>query len=146
LRITLVSIASLVCVCLLSQVASGFEFKAPPQHTSLAVLSGCDSGYLVKDCGNNAKITRTKSYTIELKESLNMDSNDKKPKDTKETKPQAKKPTKDTKKSEKPKKPEPKKLDKDLKKKFEKIKKTTKKTAMQKTKHDTVKNSISNVR
>lgn len=141
MKIILTGLAGLVCVCLISQVASGFEPKIPLSNIPLAVLSDCDSGYLVKNCDNSqGTIKQTKGYAINLKESLTMDSSDKK----KDTKTKEKK--SDTKKPK----------DKDLKKKFEKVKEklkakkkpttSSKQNSTQKTKHDTAKNSIGNMR
>ncbi|HXG14313.1 MAG TPA: hypothetical protein VNK25_04200 [Candidatus Nitrosotenuis sp.] len=142
-------LAVFASICLLGQAASGFSPKIP-QGSLLVALSGCNTGY---DCESKATIKRTANYVINLKESLNMDSNDKKPSSKKDTdaKP-TKKTTKEEKKPVKKEKPSSKKLSDDLKKKFEQIKKklkkdsTTQKTKTQKTKHDTVKNSINNIR
>lgn len=140
MKVILTGLAGLVCVCLISQAASGFEPKIPLSNIPLVVLSDCDSGYLVNNCGNSqGTLKQTKGYEIKLKESLTMDSSDKK----KDTKTKEKK--SDTKKPKA----------KDLKKKFEKVKEklkakkkpiTSSKQSEQKTKHDTAKNSIGNIR
>jgi hydrogenase maturation factor HypE len=150
MKAILTGLAGLVCVCLISQVASGFEPKISLSNTSLVVLLDCDSGYLVKNCGNSqGTIKQTKGYAINLKESLSMDSDK-----NKDTKPTKAKETKQTKTKEK--KPDTKKAKaKDLKKKFEKVMEksqtkkkpaTPSKQSTQKTKHDTAKNSIGNIR
>ncbi|MEW6044531.1 MAG: hypothetical protein AB1608_09720 [Thermoproteota archaeon] len=139
MKIAFAALAIFVSACLIGQAASGFS--AMPQNTPMVVLSGCNTGY---DC-DKSTIKRIESYTINLKESLNMDSNDKKPSDKKDK--SEKKSTKDKKKPVKKEKVAPKKLNDDLKKKFDQIKKKPKKdSSTQKTKHDTVKNSISNIR
>lgn len=131
--------AAIVCVCLVSQAASG-SVMVP--STSFVVLSGCDSGYLVKDCQSKATITRVKSYSVNLKESLEMDSGDKKPDTkTKEEKPAAKK--------DKSSKYKLCNKYKDDAKKFNACKNAIDKKLdkkSKKTKHDTVKNSIGNIR
>jgi hypothetical protein len=135
-------------MCLLGQAAAGFSPKTP-QDTLPVVLSGCDATY---DCQSKTTIKRTASYTINLKESLNMDSNDKKPSSKKDTDDKSTKKQQKEKKPVKKEKATSKKLNDDLKKKFEQIKKKPKKdsssqkTKPQKTKHDAVKNSISNIR
>lgn len=128
------SAAVVVCVCLVSQAASGFVMMP---NTSLVVLSGCDSGYLVKDCGDKSTITRVKDYSVNLKESIKMDSGDKKA-DTKEKKPVTKKVVKSSKYKSCDKY-------KNSSKKYSACKKAIDKKSL-KTKHDTVKNSINNVR
>ncbi|HXG74394.1 MAG TPA: hypothetical protein VNK44_06220 [Candidatus Nitrosotenuis sp.] len=145
MKIALAVLAVLASACLLGQAASGFSPKAP-QGTLLVVLSECDTGH---DCQSKTTIKRTTSYTINLKESLNMDSNDKKPSDKKDTGAKSAKKAKEEKKPVKKEKQSSKKLSDDLKKKFEQIKKKPKKDSQKtklQTKHDTVKNSISNIR
>jgi hypothetical protein len=126
-------------MCLIGQAASGFVMMP---NTALVILSGCDSGYLVKDCGNEATITKVKDYSVNLKESIKMDSGDKK-QDTKEKKPVAKKVVKSSKYKSCDKY-------KDNSKKYSACKKSVDKKLLkqqsQKTKHDTVKNSIGNIR
>lgn len=147
MKIVFTSLAILTSICLIGQSASGFVWVP---NTAFVALSGCDAGYLVKDCDNKGTIHKTKSYTINLQESLNIDNNDKKPSDKKNdksTKP-AKKLSTDKKKPVKKEKTT-KKLGDDLKKKFDQIKKKSKpvtKSNTQKTKHDTAKNSINNIR
>lgn len=148
MKTVLASMATIVCVCLVSQAASGFVMMP---STSFVVLSGCDSGYLVKDCQGKSTIARVKSYSVNLKESLEINSGDKKP-DTKtkekkaETKTKEKKPT--VKKDESSKYKLCDKY-KDNAKKFNTCKKAIDKKLdkkSEKTKHDTVKNSIGNIR
>ena len=124
----LAGIAVIACVCLIGQAASGFVITP---NIALAVLSDCDSGRLVDNCGGKVGVARVKGYTINLQESLQMDSGDKKSTDTK----------KDAKKS----KYKSCNKYKDNAKKFSTCKKLIDKKS-QKTKHDTAKNSIGNVR
>ncbi|MGQ0772107.1 MAG: hypothetical protein ACT4NT_04985 [Nitrososphaerota archaeon] len=149
MKVILTGIAGLVCICLISQAASGFEPQTPLSNTSLIILSDCDSGYLVNHCNNSqGTVKQTKGYAIKLKESLSMDSDKKK-----DTKPTKTKETKQTKTKEK--KSDTKKSNaKDLKKKFDQVKEklkakkkpiTSSKQSTQ-TKHDTAKNSIGNMR
>ncbi len=133
MKAILASIAVVVCTCLIGQAASGFVMMP---NTALVILSGCDSGYLVKDCKSKATITKIKDYSVNLKESLKMDSDDKK--DAKEKKPVTKKVAKSSKYKSCDKY-------KDNSKKFNACKKSIDKKS-QKTKHDTVKNSIGNIR
>ncbi len=106
-------------------------------NTALVILSGCDSGYLIKGCEGKVTITQTKSYSINLQESLEMDSSDKK-KDTKEKKSDTKKVVKKSKYKSCSKY-------KDNSKKYNACKKSIDKKT-QKPKHDTIKNSIGNIR
>jgi len=138
LKVILTSIAVIVSICLIGQAASGFVMMP---NTTLVILSGCDSGYLIKDCGSKATITQTKSYSINLKESLKMDTGDKR-EDTKEKKSETKKVVKNSKYKSCNKY-------KDNSKKYNACKKSIDKKLdkkSQKTKHDTVKNSIGNIR
>ncbi|MFN3653895.1 MAG: hypothetical protein ACK4TO_01030 [Candidatus Nitrosotenuis sp.] len=142
MKTTFAVLAVFASICLLGHTASGFSPKTP-QSSLLVALSGCSTGY---DCESKTTIKRTTNYVINLKESLNMDSNDKKPSNKKDTdaKP-TKKTTKEEKKAVKKEKPSSKKLSDDLKKKFEQIKKKlkkdsiTQKTKMQKAKQDIAK-------
>ena len=136
MKTILASAAVIVCICLIGQAASGFVAKTP--STSLVTLAGCDSGYLVKDCENKETIKRTKSYSINLTESLKMDTGDKKKDAKTEKKPDTKKVVKSSKYKTCDKY-------KDSSKKYNACKKAIDKKS-QKTKHDTVKNSIGNVR
>ncbi|MFY9301652.1 MAG: hypothetical protein WAO91_10750 [Candidatus Nitrosotenuis sp.] len=135
----LAGMAAIVSVCLVSQSASGFVMVP---STSFVALSGCDSGYLVKDCKSKATITRVKSYSVNLKESLEIDSGDKKQEaKTKEKKPAAKK--------DKSSKYKLCNKYKDNAKKFNACKKLIDKKLdkkSKKTKRDTAKNSIGNIR
>jgi hypothetical protein len=146
LKVAFAALAIFVSVCLLGQAASGFSIT--PQSTPMVVLSGCNTTY---ECENKATIKRTANYVIKLKESLNMDSGDKKPSDKKDSDKSSKKSTKDTKKPMKKEKGAPKKLDDDLKKKFDQIKKKSKTDSLTQksktqTKQGTIKNSINNIR
>jgi hypothetical protein len=139
LKAILAGMAAIACVCLVSQAASGFVMVP---STAFVTLSSCDSGYLVKDCQNKATITRVKSYSVNLKESLEMDSGDKK----QDAKTKEKKPT-----AKKEKNSKYKLCDKynDNAKKFNSCKNSIDKKLdkkSKKAKHDTVKNSISNIR
>ncbi|MGQ0605415.1 MAG: hypothetical protein ACT4OD_00465 [Candidatus Nitrosotenuis sp.] len=119
------SILGLACVFLMNQSAFAESIMS---FVPLVTLVDDNAGYLINN--DQATIKKVKSFSIKLLESMTLDSGDKKSDDKKKD---AKK--KDTKKKETKKK--------DVKKKNKEIKKSTIKS---KTKHDTVKNSINNVR
>lgn len=135
---------SLAYIIMINQNAFGLEPKVSfSKFSSLVTLAECNAHYLVENCDSTqGTLKRIKSTTINLTETLTVDSNDKKPKDAKikkeKTKSESKSKKTDTKKD----------------KKFEKIKEKSKKKSKtysipsnkMKTKHDKVENSISNVR
>jgi outer membrane biosynthesis protein TonB len=137
-------VASLACVFMLGQNAFGFEQKTSFSKFSLVTLAGCTTHYLVENCDTSQNtIKRVKSTTINLTETLSVDTKDKKPKDAKQTKEKkSEKTTEKTKKSD-----DKKKKIKELKEKLKKIKEKSKtNTDKQKTNQSTIKNSTSNIK
>lgn len=135
------SVLGLVVVFLSSQPA--FAESIIP-FVPFVTLADNNAGYVIKN--DQAPITKVKSITIKLFESMTLDSGDKKSDKNMAKKDANKDAKKDVKKDTK------KKVTKkvDSKKKVETKKKTLKevkksKTAL-KTKHDTAKNSIGNIR
>ncbi len=132
------SVFGLVMVFLSSQPAFA---ESIIQFVPFVTLADNNAGYLIKN--DQAPITKVKSITIKLFESMTLDSGDKKSdKNTikKDVKKDAKKDTKKDIKKKVTKKVEPK------KKTLKEVKKSKIPKPTQKTKHDTVKNSIGNIR